>query len=1069
MDSHTTTGSNEYGRRLLPHVIDDIASKDPHREVFMSPRSNNPKDGWTTTTFDAYANAINRCAAEIVNKYGESTQGEFPTIAYIGPQDARYLVLVVAAIKAGYKALFISPRNTQQAQINLFDKTGCSILWFSENMETVVKPWLLEKDMQTLMVRPLAEWFPAETVPHFPFHKTFEQAEWEPFCVLHTSGSTGLPKPLVIRQGVPAIADKWHQMPSWEGSEYWHSEWCKRVNRYFTPMPLFHSGGLCLFFYNSVYWNSITVLGFPDKAVTADLTRECLIHAKVQGAVLPPSILEEMSGDSSSVAALSKLEMVLFGGGHLAKNTGDKLMRKNVRLINLIAATESGSWPLYFVERPEDWQYFKINSDLFGADWRPVYDGSYELVIKRKDKNPGFQGFFYTFPELQEYSTKDLYKPHPSLPNHWKFYGRADNIIVFSNGEKLNPITIEQALESHPEIKGAVVIGSHRFQAGLLLEPTKDLSNEEKRELIDRVWCLVEQVNRDTVAHGRIAKELILMASQGKAFPRAGKGTIQRSDIMKLYAEEIEHLYEQAEKASQLQHCVGPIDTGSEESLTGFVSSVFESLAQGTKLHPDTDFFSAGIDSLHIMNASRVFRASISKTPHIFDPTLISPRMVYHHPTPAQLARHIRRLVTRDVTTITHCEVAAETDMARRLYEQYSRDLLHNNSKRPDAPKYGQTVLLTGSTGNLGAYLLDQLVCSSLVSNIICLNRASDGGAQRQRQKIEKRGLAQHPGYSTKVTYLQADLSKDKLGLPDETYDQLKKQVHRVIHNAWPINFNFSIKTFEPSIRGVRNIADFAAQADHRVAVVFVSSIASVSQWHTSQGPVPEKRLEDWDLPSNSYGRSKMCASLILEDAAVAGDFPAASIRVGQIAGPGNGSGLGLWNRHEWLPSIIASSVYLGALPYELGSSDRIDWVLVEHVAQLVLDIAGTVAPTDSPNTGYEEEDKEEISGYFHAVNDSVTSWRDLAPTVKQFYGDRIKELISFEEWVARLEKSGPEDVEANPGLKLLDTYRVMARGRSLPLILDLERTNSRSQAMRETPMISPELMTRWCKQWAAR
>ncbi|KAI0870150.1 hypothetical protein GGS24DRAFT_122083 [Hypoxylon argillaceum] len=1065
MESHMSTSSNEYGRRLLPHVIDDIACKDPHREVFMSPRSSSPKDGWAITTFSTYANAINRCAHDIVNRYGKATHGEFPTIAYIGPQDARYLVIVVAAIKAGYKALFISPRNTQEAQINLFEQTHCSILWFSDNMAGVVKPWLLDRDMQTLAVKPLAEWFPTEKVPEFPFNKTFEQAEWEPFCVLHTSGSTGLPKPLVIKQGVPAIADKWHQMPSWEGSQYWHAEWCKRVNRYFSPMPLFHSAGLCLFFYNSVYWNSTTVLGFPNQAVTADLTRETLIHSKVQGAVLAPSILEEMCEDSSSVAALSQLNAVLFGGGHLAKDAGDKLIQNNVRLINLIAATESGSWPLYFVENPEDWQYFKINSEVFGADWRHVHDGSYELVIKRKDKIPGFQGFFYTFPDLEEYSTKDLYKPHPTLPNHWKFDGRADNFIVFSNGEKLNPITIEQTIEGHPEIKGAVVIGSNKFQAGLLLEPAKDLTNEEKRGLIDRVWCLVEQVNRATVAHGRVAKELITTTSQGKPFPRAGKGTIQRSTIIKLYAEEIEYLYKLAEKASQLQFHVGAIDImGSEETLTGFVLSVFESLAQGAKLDPDTDFFSAGIDSLHVMNASRVFRASISKTPHILDPTLISPRTVYNNPTPTQLARHIRRLVTRGLTSIATDDITAEIDTAKKLYETYTRHLIKSTSKRPNVPKDNQTVLLTGSTGNLGAYLLDQLVCNSSVSSIICLNRASDGGALQQKQQIEKRGLAQHAEYAAKVEYLQADLSKNNFGLSDEIYNRLKKQVHRVIHNAWPVNFNFSMETFEPNIRGVRNIADFAAQADHRVAVVFVSSIASVSHWHTSQdSPIPEKRLEDWDLPGNSYGRSKMCGSLILEDAAVAGDFPAASIRVGQIAGSERESELGLWNRHEWLPSIIASSLYLGALPYELGSSDRVAWVPVERVAQLVLDVAGA-NPADSQDTGVEE-----ISGYFHAVNDSATSWEPLASAVKQFYGDQIKELISFKEWVDRLEKSDSTDIDVNPGLKLLDTYREMANAQTRPLILDLERTNRRSRAMKEAPVISPELMIRWCKQWDAR
>jgi acyl-coenzyme A synthetase/AMP-(fatty) acid ligase len=53
--------------------------------------------------------------------------------------------------------------------------------------------------MQTLQVGPLKQWFSVEQVPHFPYEKTFEEAEWEPFCVLHTSGSTGLPKPVIVR------------------------------------------------------------------------------------------------------------------------------------------------------------------------------------------------------------------------------------------------------------------------------------------------------------------------------------------------------------------------------------------------------------------------------------------------------------------------------------------------------------------------------------------------------------------------------------------------------------------------------------------------------------------------------------------------------------------------------------------------------------------------------------------------------------------------------------------------------------------------------------------------------
>lgn len=57
-------------------------------------------------TFGDYANAINHCARDIVDRYGQAPKGKFPTIAYIGPQDARYLILVIATVKAGYQVLY---------------------------------------------------------------------------------------------------------------------------------------------------------------------------------------------------------------------------------------------------------------------------------------------------------------------------------------------------------------------------------------------------------------------------------------------------------------------------------------------------------------------------------------------------------------------------------------------------------------------------------------------------------------------------------------------------------------------------------------------------------------------------------------------------------------------------------------------------------------------------------------------------------------------------------------------------------------------------------------------------
>lgn len=660
---------------------------------------------------------------------------------------------------------------------------------------------------------------------------------------------------------------------------------------------------------------------------------------------------------------------------------------------------------------------------------------------------------------VDEYDTHDYYRPHPELPNNWIYYGRSDNIIVFSNGEKLNPVTIEEITQGHPEVRGALVVGSNRFQPALFLEPKKyPQSDKEAEELIDRVWPRIVLANKETVAHGQIAKEFVILTKPDKPFPRAGKGTIQRAAAIKLYKDEIDKFYEDQAQGTHTE--VPHVSIESEEALVGSIRDIFQSRLGAKGVAPDNDFFSGGVDSLQVINATRLLKAGLAAAGHHVDSSVLATRVIYSNPTPRRLAQYLLSALRSGGKTTPEGEEEHELQAMESFWKKYTSDLQPPAGKRPDPADENQTVIITGSTGMLGSYMLDQLVKSPSVKKIICLNRGEDGGAKQQEKAMRERGLASH--YSEKTELYRADMSRPDFGLPPAVFSRILKDADRLIHNAWPVNFNIPTESFEPHLRSVRMVADFATHAAKRVAVAFIASIGTADRWDTTRGPVPETRLEDMRLPSGGYGRSKLVGSLILEDAAKVGDFPAAIIRVGQVAGPE--SEAGAWNRHEWLPSIVASSVHLGTLPNHLGVMDRVDWTPCEQIASLVLEVTGVL----------QKRQPDQITGYYHGVNPTATAWGELVPAIQRFYGeDRVpKRVDSFTEWVNLLEKSQRDDTQSldkNPGVKLLNFYRATAEAYEAgkrPVIFDMTRTQESSPTMKSAKAITPELMLHWCQQW---
>ena len=89
------------GQRLIPSCIDEISVSDPERPFVLTPKSADPANGFNTTTFRAFAGAVNSCSMWIERELGKST--DFETLFYSGAQDLLYPIFLLAAVKTGHK------------------------------------------------------------------------------------------------------------------------------------------------------------------------------------------------------------------------------------------------------------------------------------------------------------------------------------------------------------------------------------------------------------------------------------------------------------------------------------------------------------------------------------------------------------------------------------------------------------------------------------------------------------------------------------------------------------------------------------------------------------------------------------------------------------------------------------------------------------------------------------------------------------------------------------------------------------------------------------------------------
>ena len=239
------------------------------------------------------------------------------------------------------------------------------------------------------------------------------------------------------------------------------------------------------------------------------------------------------------------------------------------------------------------------------------------------------------------------------------------------------------------------------------------------------------------------------------------------------YAGEINRLY--AEAKSGARNTSVPI---SYDNHTVLVDSLRLRVLQiaAVSSEPDDDFFNAGMNSLHVLNLRAAIRRGLSETKPQADQGAIRPKLIYKNPSLNLLSSAILQAINFERQN-GHARMDTHERIYQALVDKYTTWKTIPPSGSSKTSHKGLTVLLTGSTGSLGSYVLDLLLADSRVSKVFSLNRGPDS-------ETRQRGLNTSKGLSTKfekATFLAANFAKTSLGLDEDVYQEMLRSVNQII------------------------------------------------------------------------------------------------------------------------------------------------------------------------------------------------------------------------------------------------------------------------------------------------
>ena len=249
-------------------------------------------------------------------------------------------------------------------------------------------------------------------------------------------------------------------------------------------------------------------------------------------------------------------------------------------------------------------------------------------------------------------------------------------------------------------------------------------------------------------------------------------------------------------------------------------------------------------------------------------------------------------------------------------------------------PNSAQQILLTGATGFLGAFLLDELI-SRTTAEIVCLVRAGDElSAKRRVMKNLSRYSLAPLNAAERIRVVPGDFSKAYFGLSPEAYQKLAAEIDVIYHLGADVNLALPYESLRATnVGGTVEILRLAAHT--RTKPVHLTSTYAVRITAENRGQLVR---EDDPLPPfekllYGYGQTKWVGEKLVETARQRG-IPVTIYRPGNITGHSQSGGS---KTGDLLHSTVLICLRLGAAPER---DVEFDVTPVDYVAQALMELS---------------------------------------------------------------------------------------------------------------------------------